>query len=229
MPLVGFLTALILRQIHFSQTDPTEDKNILNQDSNQLAASPLLHQHLQLLWILRWRYQCVLHLFWWLSLPTWVVVKYFLPVCTTCGCVFVHVKCGLQILSFCVSGATVYSTPTHSANSSWIPPPPSISLHPWTPDLLLHLSFARCSLLSNHSHLYYCIYLNHTPPRTLFLSHSMNDIKQHDWRGKYCGLEPLATDSTTHTHRHTHTYTHSQPHTKFLLAQQNTHTKSLKD
>ncbi len=50
------------------------------------------------------------------------------------------------------------------------------------------------------------------------------------FKAKYTTSEFLAEVITwLINHTHTHTYTHSQPHTKFLLAQQNTHTKSLKD
>lgn len=109
--------------------------------------------------------------------------------------VFVHVRHGQQILSFRVSKATVYSTPTHSANT-----PPNAP--PWSLTPLGTFISTLFPLILSSVHqvcLYYRVHLYRTPP-----SHSfwLPDIKQ-DWCGKYCGSDSLATDSTTHTHIHT--------------------------
>lgn len=95
----------------------------------------------------------------------------------------------------------MYSAPTHSATTFYTP---LLCLHPWT---LLH------SLPSNRSCLYYCIYLNRTPPHTLILSPSVNVIKNMTEGENIVAWTPCPRPPHTHT---------------FLLAQQNTHTKSLK-
>lgn len=85
-----------------------------------------------------------------------------------------------------------------------------------TLEFILHLLLL---LLRTKPNLYYCTYVNRTPPRALLLLFlSVNDVKQHDRRGGgNRGSEPLARP---------HAYLDAQPHTDFLLTQQNTHTKS---
>lgn len=89
------------------------------------------------------------------SEPCWPPHNCSLPVCSACGCVFVNVKCGPQILSFCVSCATVYSTPAHSANTSCAPPlrRRSTQIHILSP--------SSCSARG------YCVRRPRTPPPSL--------------------------------------------------------------
>lgn len=80
--------------------------------------------------------------------------------------VFVHVKRGQQILSFHVSKATVYSTPTHSANTPPDAPPRSFAAL----GTFISSSPPRILSLVHQVCLYYCVHLNRTPPSHSFFA-----------------------------------------------------------
>lgn len=144
----------------------------------------------------------------------------FLPVRSTSGCVFVHV------CKYCPSRSVeLLCTQPQPTQQTLLTPlsPPSFSffLHRTSsssPTTHLH------SLLSDQSHLYYCIYLNHTPPRTLFLS-ILHEWYKTTWlKGKILWLEvPGYWLNHTHTLTHTCLYTLAAAHQVSASSTEYTH------
>lgn len=185
---------LIHWQTITGQTDLLEDNNLFLCNRNHTAAAPLLQI---IYWLTgengRWSSGHSIHV---VKMLCWGV---FLPLHSTWGWVCMS----SVVCKYCPSRSVELLCTQPQLAQQTLPTPLFLFARLDSP--LLH------SLLSNQSHFYYCIYLNHTSPRRLFLSLSMNDMKQHDWGGKYCGLESLATNPTTHIHvlLHTHSRTPS--------------------
>lgn len=147
---------------------------------------------------MRRRNQRILHLYGkYVALPR-LLRSSFLPVSPTSGCVFVHV------CKYCPSRSVellcTQPQPTQQTPLTPLSPPSFSFFLPGSsssssPAPLLH------SLLSHHSRLYYCIYLNHTPPRTPFLSVLYEWYKTTWLKGKILWLGvPGYWLNHTHTH-----------------------------